>query len=243
MAEPKPLESPAQDKLQTIVRNDLAEHGQEFEGYYWAIRQLDYWADKAGTSTKTVSRKLSKPPYDTLRKRVKGRQALLVRIGKPDPNQPSRVATFMAKTFKQSTGKAVTPREYGCLIGLAKDLRRDWQLKVFKHAITPDGWKAIKILSKHKTENIEKPLGETGGVLKLKPDKAHLFQQYPHIPTLRLFWRYAETAFVDHTLSNNTSCHIDDFWLSWEREVNAVTLVDWEPDWKTKANPIFGKLR
>ncbi|WOI29571.1 hypothetical protein [Sulfitobacter dubius] len=230
---------PKQDPLGSAVRQTLTTDGVRFEGKVWAIRSLNDWADIAGISTKTVSRKFKLPPYDTLRKVVEGKQAILVRIGAPDPNQPSRLAATMAKMFKNQTGHVVSARGYGCLHGLVQDWRAGWQVEIFKYAISPDGWKMIKALSKYKTEDLITPLDATGGMIKLLPGKAHLYQEYPHILTLRLFWMCAENAFVDSKLDGSLSNKEETFWLDWWQDVDTDALVAWLPNWKGHFDPIM----
>ncbi len=270
MPESSNADSSAQVRLETLVRQTIEEQGQLLEGKTWAIRPRQDWAEMAGVSAKTVTRVFQKAPFDTLRKRVEGRQAALVRIGKPDPNQPSRLAATMAKIFldnivqndavnaKQKAiceaagrewkpKKDVTPKEYGCLIGLAQDFRQDWQLDIFKYAISADGWKRTKDLSKYKTEDLETPmcgiLEENKGAsfIKLKPGKAHLFHHYPNIRTLRVFWMCAESAFVASHMKTNLSevpKEEVDFWEEWWAERDTAALHDWEPDYSSEIDPI-----
>jgi len=253
--------SNAQVKLETLVHQTIEEHGQPFEGKIWAIRSRQEWADMAGVSIKTVTRIFKKPPFATLQKVWNGKQAVLVRIGKPDPNQPSRLAATMAKMFRDNIvlndevnakqkaireaegkewkpKKSVTPREYGCLIGLSMDFRQGWQLEIFKYAISPEGWEATKDLSKLKTHDLETPvwkiLEETNDEYhyKLKPGKFHHFHTYPHIPTLRVFWMCAESAFVGSKFDGEMPKDEHAFWLDWWEERNGFALLDWEPKWK-----------
>ena len=170
------------DLLHEVVLNFIREEGQLHEGKIWAIKTRKEWAISAGLSIRTISRKFQKPPYDTLRKVVERKQAILVRIGTPDPNQPSRLAAAMAKKFTEKTGQKVSPRGYGCLIGLVCDFRASHQLDIFEYAISTDGWKGAKSLSKYKTEDLETPIGKSGWQTKLKPDKAHLFRKHTGNP-------------------------------------------------------------
>ena len=225
--------SSAQVRLDALVRQTIEENGRHFEGKTWAIRPYQEWADMAGVSTKTVTRTFQKAPFDTLRKLVEGRQAALVRIGKPDPNQPTRLAKRMAVIFEAQTGQWVSPKAYGCLHGLVQDFRYGWQVEVFKYAISSEGWAQTKSLSKYKTEDHITPLHKTGGTVKPLPGKFHHHHKYPHLPTLRVFWMCAESAFVAQRLSEGSKTpegHA--FWLDWWQERNTAALLDWEPNWK-----------
>ena len=271
MADSNDNYSPSQEKLIALVEQIVAEQGQEFEGKVWAVWPRSELAKETGLSQRTVSRIINKPPFDTLQKLVEGRRGVLVRVGIPDPNQPSRLAAYMARHFRghivrndklnakqialcEEKGevwkpkKSVTPKEYGCLIGLAEDLRPGWQQEIFRYATSQEGWKQFKNLTKYKTQDLEAYLcDENGkpkiGFFKLFKGKAHLFQHYPHIPTLRLFWRYAETVFVDHAqeqcgLTGAFEGKDKNYWLQWGAEVDPQALVDWEPNWKTEIDPI-----
>ena len=144
VAENKENSTSAQAALEQLVRQAVEKQGEKFEGKIWAIRPRKAWAEMAGVSEKTVTRVFQKAPFDTLRKQRDGKQITFVRVGKPDPNQPSRLAATMASMFranivqtdefnaKQETkankaGKIykiktdVTPYEYGLLHGLVKD--------------------------------------------------------------------------------------------------------------------------
>lgn len=268
MPESVVVESCAQERLAALVHQTIEEHGVFFEDKTWAIRPRQEWADLAGVTTRTVTRSFKKDPFDTLQKLVEGRRATLVRIGKHDPNQPSRLAATMAKMFRanivqnddinakqksiyEAAGhtwkpkRSVTQREYGCLIGLAKDFRSGWQLEIFKFAISAEGWKRTKDISKFKTEDLETPLDEIlkkskgASFIKMKPGKAHLFQHYPHIPTLRLFWMCAESAFVHHMMGSDPYNKGHAFWLEWWQKVDHNALLEWEPNWKTIIDPIM----
>ena len=236
--------TPGQERLRLLVAEAVERDGQLFEGYTWAVRPYAEWASLALMDVRTVQRHFGASPYDTLRKRVEGKQATLVRIGVPNPNQSSRLAATMAKLFRDQTGHKVSPRAYGCLHGLVQDWRPGWQLEIFRHAISPEGWAMTKALSKYHTEDLVSPLGK-GGTVKLLPGKAHLFQQFPHIPTLRLFWKCAEAAFVESRLNQNAAqqnaAQNDPFWLSWSSETEAQKLLEWIPQFKAKADPIMGK--
>lgn len=229
----------AGEKLRDLVTAEIEKSGFEFEGKTWVAKSLENWANLAGVSTKTVRRAFEKEPFDTLRKLRDGRQVVYVRVGKSDPNQASRLAATMAKMFRHQTKRQVTPSEYGLLHGLVKDFRAGWQLEIFKFAISPEGWKLTKSYSKYKTEDLVTPLGETGGTVQLLPGKAHLFQKFLHIPTLRLFWMCAEVAFVEEQLGTDLTKKEHEFYLDWSAERNVMALMDWEPNWKSKYDPIM----
>ena len=139
MQESSGADSGAQVRLEALVRQTIEEQGQDFEGKTWAIRPRQDWAEMADVSTKTVTRVFKRPPFDTLQKLVEGRQAALVRIGKPDPNQPTRLVKKMVLIFEAQTGKRVSGDPYGCLHGLVQDFRWGWQVEIFRYAISPEG--------------------------------------------------------------------------------------------------------
>ncbi|WP_162798289.1 hypothetical protein [Sulfitobacter sp. SK011] len=247
MIESKDQNPPTQDPLEALVRKTIETQGQEFEGYVWAIQPLQDWADQADVSLITVKRKFSKAPYDTLCKQVEGKNALLVRVGVPDPNQPSRLASEMGKAFRNGVvlndklnakqqakaikagtewkpKKSVTRDEYGCLHGLAKDWRAGWQLQIFKHTITPEGWATFMVEAKNhmkiqtETESfLQKGLGYTPMVL-----------DYPHLKTLRLFWMCAEYAFVEEMFVRTTG--LDQPWTGMLAGTNKSFWQDWDAD-------------
>lgn len=229
----------AGEKLRDLVTAEIEKSGFEFEGKTWLAKSLENWANLAGVSTKTVRRAFEKEPFDTLRKLRDGRQVVYVRVGKSDPNQASRLAATMAKMFRHQTKRQVTPSEYGLLHGLVKDFRAGWQLEIFRYAISKEGWALTKALSKMKTEDLVTPLGKTGGTVQLLPGKAHLFQKYPHIPTLRLFWMCAEASFVDSKFNTDLTPHEREFFIDWAQEVNGTAFLDWEPNFKSTYDPIM----
>lgn len=232
----------ANERLEALVAQIIKVDGQEFEGKTWAILPMTDWADMADVSVRTVSRTFAKPPFDTLKKHVEGRITKLVRIGGPDPNQPSRIVSQMRAAYVKRTGRKPTKDGYGCLFGLAKDFRPGWQLEIFKYAISEDGWKLTKDLSGYYTQDLETPLCETNGLIKPLPGKAHLFQKHPCLKTLRLFWKCAESAFVDHMQGQELTTEQEAYFQDWWKEVDPFKLVEWEPEWKSKYSMAFGRI-
>ena len=80
-----------------------------------------------------------------------------------------------------------------------------WQLDIFKFAISPEGWEKTKVLSKFKTQDLHAPFGEGNGLITYLPGRVDIYQHYPHLRTLRVFWMCAESAFVENRLGNSQS--------------------------------------
>lgn len=223
--------SMAQERLEKAVTDVLHADPFHFESKVWAVRTQAEWAEIAGVSRQTVNACFKAPPFDCLAKSKDGKRINYVRIGEPDPLQPSRQALDMRDSWVKQIGRKLTSKEYGNLHGLIDDYRRGWALPIFRHAIHPDNWGAFMQLTRpYTTETTGKA---SGPFFKVKPGKQPMFFKFPHIGTLRLFWLISEGRYVEDMIDQAGKNGLPDkpFWLDWWADYEA-RLADWEPNWR-----------
>tara|TARA_R110002124_G_scaffold151898_3_gene318760 strand:+ start:187 stop:534 length:348 start_codon:yes stop_codon:yes gene_type:complete len=100
MPDSKQADSSAQERLVTAVENVIATDPLKFEGKIWAVRTQSEWASDIGVTRQTVNVLLKKEPFDVLPKSKEKQRINYVRIGKPDPLQPSRQVLDMRDAWK-----------------------------------------------------------------------------------------------------------------------------------------------
>ncbi|WP_197917984.1 hypothetical protein [Thiosulfatihalobacter marinus] len=162
--------------------------GQEFEGNKWAILPLSDWAEQLGVTTKTVSRLIRHEPIQFTKTMVEGVPATLLRVGKKGKQSPRELANIMATLFKKHTGADKVSRvQWGMLHGLAEEWPEGYQIAIFKHMITPQGWRSFMAALSLYVHVQQEAEGNTS-----------LFKRYydkPTISVLRRFWQVAADAY------------------------------------------------
>lgn len=151
--------------LKSLVLSLIVSEPYMCDGYAWAAKPQEWYATALKCSVATIRSVISKEPFVRLRAVVAGRTWTLLRIGKDDPTTEKHVANTLKLIFldhmkfleasgmlnapaTQADGapaqkpkklftarKTVTKSEYGCLIGLAKQLPQGEQAKIFRYVL------------------------------------------------------------------------------------------------------------
>lgn len=170
------------DKLCDLILKAVELEGHERHDYQWAILPRQYWAEALGVDDKTISRLIKLPPIWTMRCQVmddatgKAVQAVALRVGDPPERTPELVAGIMSKAFRKHTGKAsITPREFGCLVGLAKAWPEGHQERIFSDLLA--NWAGYMAAIKSDAEY--DPTGINA--------KSDVYLRFPSIKVIRRF--------------------------------------------------------
>jgi hypothetical protein len=183
--------------VETIIAEDPYETA---DGLKWAARPLAFYADILSVSTKTITRLTKAGPFVSKHKlKDGGGLLLLLRIGPKvqDADDWRRImskawrnwqdnAPAWALTKPQAEGKKdefVSLKEGSCLWGLAQDLPGELALALLKYAISSqDRWANVAKAMKLAAES--------------KPGYKLRYWSFPHVCTLRHFYRGALNAYV-----------------------------------------------
>lgn len=185
------------DRLCTLIQELVKTEGQVLHGYTWALRSRNAWADLVEVSPPTLTDLTNHPPiqklvtmgYDDETGRAVKVTAL--RVGEAPKFSTRDMANIMGKAFTKQTGKKVSKQEWGMLNGMAENFPEGYQIDIFKHAITPDGWHGfMAICSVEVRQMIDeaKEQGQTSSAFKR-------YYRYPSIRVLRRFWEFAADAY------------------------------------------------
>lgn len=110
-------------RLLTLVREVVDTDPYPAEGFMWASRPQEWWAEQLGRDPKTIQRLSHKPPFRWVRKRVDGRPRILLREAIPgEPPSPEEYARPMVAVWRNHwrTPERETRHDYGRLVELAK---------------------------------------------------------------------------------------------------------------------------
>lgn len=190
------------DHLCNLIQEHVASDGQEFEGYEWIICSRAYWATRLGVSTRTISRLIKTPPIQTRDTMVEGKRVVLLRVGEPGKKSAKHLANIMAKDFRKRTGsKEIPDAQWGMLIGLAESWPSGYQEHIFRHVISPDGWRSFSAaLNLH--ISFEQ---EANGQKNLKKR----FLRHPSISVLRRFFTVAADSYKTDMQGSDSSSDPD----------------------------------
>ncbi|WP_368184624.1 hypothetical protein [Aestuariibius sp. HNIBRBA575] len=124
-------------KKQVLVQpNDMTANGRKLyhevskwtkkkpihqEGRVWAGKTVAELALAVGISTKQVHRYTGKNPFRHATKRIEGVKMKLLRIGEPGDLTNEDFARMMVKIWRKKTDRMETSKEFGLLVGMAKD--------------------------------------------------------------------------------------------------------------------------
>jgi hypothetical protein len=105
-----------------------------FEGAEWAALPQSAWCKKLGVSDHTL-RSLAKLPPIVATKTVNahGKPLVLYRLGSTPHISPRHLANKMASLYRLKYGRErISPREWGCLLGLAGYWPEGVQVEIFR---------------------------------------------------------------------------------------------------------------
>lgn len=98
------------------------------------------WAAKAGLTLRTFRRLSEVPPIAAVARGTGRRKATYLRLGEAPPDALRKVQNTIAKLWREHIGPEQAAerdyrKDYGLCCGLAEDLPRGAQVKVFTHAL------------------------------------------------------------------------------------------------------------
>ena len=186
-----------------LISQTIETDGQEANGFIWAVRSRQDWASLMGVEPRTIAALITLPPIVRLSTMAEDggqpRRAVALRIGQPGEvakpltadQSAATLAKEMGKLFRAKTGKAVTPKEFGMLRGLAGVWPDGWQVQVFRFALSdwPSTMAAVKLAE---------------ALLHDDPDHQGRFYRFPSISVMRRFASTVADAFLtDHQTKVN----------------------------------------
>lgn len=190
-------------RLCDLIRQTIADDGQEKDGHLWAVRPMDDWADMLGVDKKTVERLRAIEPIQALRTRVGGVGAVLLRIEAPGGDNALErkhlrdVARMMEKLFIAKTGHDLKPADFGGLNGLAEVWPDGFQLEIFRHTLAE--WDSFMSGAKLRSAVDEDAYG-------LPDPLKDLFYKFPIIWPMRKYHAVAADAYLMHLQASAGGC-------------------------------------
>ncbi|WP_273727832.1 hypothetical protein [Brucella gallinifaecis] len=167
------------EQLIAFVENEIENASYSFDGALWACLPQKAYCDALGISKATLRRYISKPPFVRDTVMINKEPVTLVRTGE-QIETPRITAKRMAKTWRSILGRNETPKDFGCLVGLAQA----W----------PDGYQneILSTVLKNWTDFMAGVdcaiiVEQIGGL-----DTKKMQFKYPHLPTIL---RFSDTAF------------------------------------------------
>jgi hypothetical protein len=118
--------------LKTLIEECCLEDAYQLDGYVWTSRPQELLSAKLQISVATLRRYISKPPFVRKSRHVNGKLTTLLRVGEPGPETDYDIAQKMSAIWRKKTSKKNTPKEFGCLIGLAQNWPKGHQIELFK---------------------------------------------------------------------------------------------------------------
>ncbi len=183
------------DLFCTIIQKLVETEGQEFDGKTWVLRSRKEWADLVGVALPTITSLSNIPPIEKLVKLVDNSKGLpvkamalrIMRDGDKQTKSVRDLARVMQHLYNEKTGQKITREQFGMLNGLAKDWPEGYQIEIFKHVISTDGWCSyMAALSLH-IDLLTEAEGEKGHTKR--------YYRFPSIPVLRKYWQVAADAY------------------------------------------------
>lgn len=184
-AEPKPLKG-LPSKLAGLVATILEQAPIEREGKQWAAGAKGWYCEQLGVSERQFQRIVKTASLLSRVKVVDGQRLVLLRPGLPSDRTPEDYARVMAREWKTrvSDGKDVQPKEFGLLVGLAKDWGLITAPDMFITAL--ENWPAFMAGVKGAIASAQ--VG--GDDYEADPDKfVTRYYAFPSISVMRRFWQ------------------------------------------------------
>ncbi len=200
-------------KIVSLVQAEIAASPYERGGYSWAAVSMEEWAKRTGWSEKTVRNYFDRPPFYSEKAFVNDVRMKIIRVlspGEEAKKTPQRVANEMRKVWANrkidhaaiaaaaeagkpwktddliEDGKVkVSPREHGCLVGLAEVWPDGHQMAILKCVL--EDWTGFIVLAKMTAEAAQD--AETGDTDLPVPGAK--FFNHPTLPVVR---KFAEAA-------------------------------------------------
>lgn len=184
-----------------LITKAIEAEGQLAEGFLWAVKPRQAWADAVGVDIRTIAALIELEPIVRLSTAIKDggqfKRVAALRIFQPGEmakplsadEAAASVAKTLAKLFKAATGKPVSPHQFGCLVGLAETWPASHQVAVFAHTLKEWGPVMAAI-------RVEAALQHGD------PDYENKFLNYPSVSVMRRFASTVADAYLtDHQVA------------------------------------------
>lgn len=109
------------DQFMELVTELIATDPFMREGHPWAARPQAWWAERIGVSTKQVQRISLAAPVRINLPLVDGTKMAVYRPGSMADKTPEDYGRIMSKMWLKGSERQTTKKEFGLLVGLAKD--------------------------------------------------------------------------------------------------------------------------
>ena len=182
------------EAIRKLVVAEIAANPLELDGFQWCALPQPIIAATLGCSVSTVRRIISEKPFvrDWALIGDAKVKTLLLREGDPNAMTPRRIAKALRNIWIEATGKAITPKDFGLLVGLAKDWPDGFQFELLKFVLAD--WQRFMSAVKWwiDMENI------AADVEGKPPTLYKRYYRYPAINVVRTFWEPAIEAYETH---------------------------------------------
>lgn len=162
-----------------------------YDGNAWAARPMAWYAEALQMTDRHVQRLTDAVRLRKLTIRHNGKKTTLLRWGKEQRHASDDLARIMQVVWKKKGKAKPTPKEYGMLLGLARDWPYPYAPDLFKTVI--DNWSVFMGGVKVYIDMAK----EGGDFYEKNPGKFHQrYLRYPSIPVIRRFWRVAPETYT-----------------------------------------------
>ncbi|KAB0537043.1 hypothetical protein HNQ68_003154 [Pseudochrobactrum saccharolyticum] len=167
------------EQLIAFVANEIDNVPYSFDNALWACLSQKAYCDALGISKATLRRYISKPPFVRDTVTINKEPVTLVRTGE-QVETPRITAKRMAKTWRSILGRNETPKDFGCLVGLAQTWPEGYQNEILRTVLKnwPDFMAGVDCAV------IDEQIDGL--------DTKKMQFKYPHLPTIL---RFSDTAF------------------------------------------------
>jgi len=124
-----------QRELFELVEAKLAGAPIQVEDRIWANLSAEHIAKEIGVSVRHARRLYAENPFRHVVKSLDGKKTTLVRIAHPSDLTPEDQARMMVKFWKNQIGRTPSRHDFGCLVGIAKDLPTGTSYDIFRTVV------------------------------------------------------------------------------------------------------------
>lgn len=111
----------ARRDLYELIENWSVDDLHQAEGKQWVKVTAAVLAQKLDVHEDYVRKLYKANPFRYVVKKINGTKTTLIRIAHPSDVTAEDSARMMAKFWRDAIGRQVSPSEFGCLVGIAKD--------------------------------------------------------------------------------------------------------------------------
>ncbi|WP_037228339.1 hypothetical protein [Roseobacter sp. GAI101] len=191
----KDLESPTKTKdklnptkqaLYQLVINEIDEFPIEAEGRTWADLPAEKIAASLAISPDHARRLYRGSPFRHVIKMRKGKKTTLIRIGLASDLTHEDQARMMAKFWRNATGRNVDKKQFGLLVGIAKECPPALAFDIFRTIVS--NWSPFMACVK-----VAQFIGQHDGDA-YDQNKENFYTRFLRFPSISLFRRFTYVA-------------------------------------------------